>query len=85
MKVYRIKHIPTGMFFVPSRHITSTWKKYCKGGSFCRVKSNLSKPGKLYTRRPTIKHLPEHIATHMHEGYDCFGLRPMDWIVEEAV
>jgi len=37
---WRLKHIPTGLYFKPSKH---------------RSKSNLSKKGKVYTTRPTIK------------------------------
>jgi hypothetical protein len=39
---YKIRHIPSGLFFKPSRH---------------HSKTNLSKKGKIYGRKPTLKYL----------------------------
>lgn len=52
MKFYKIKHKPTGLFFKPSRY-----------GS----KSNLSKKGKVYNRRPTLRYLGE-VYYHPYDG-----------------
>lgn len=48
MKVYRMKHMPTGLYYTPSRKIRVT------GSKSIWVKSNLSKKGKLYPHRPTL-------------------------------
>jgi hypothetical protein len=45
MKVYAIKHIPTGLYIVPSREVKNSKGKY--------VKSNLSKTPKIKTKKPT--------------------------------
>lgn len=42
MKVYKIKHKPTGLFYKPSKF---------------RSEVNLSKIGKSYSRRPSLKHI----------------------------
>lgn len=42
MTLYKIRHKPSGLFFKPSRY-----------GS----KSNLSKNGKVYHRRPSLQHI----------------------------
>ena len=54
MKVYRWKHIPTGLFYQPVKGIHGT-------------KSNLSKDGKLYTKKYNIfRHQEElNIAVSM--------------------
>ena len=55
MELWRLKHIPTGLYFKPSKH---------------RNKSNLSKKGKVYTSKPTIKwcggayHHPDDMPKH---------------------
>ena len=55
MELWRLKHIPTGLYFKPSKH---------------RSKSNLSKKGKVYTSKPTIKwcgrvyHHPDDMPRH---------------------
>jgi len=40
LKMWRLKHLPTGMYFKPSKHMN---------------KCNLSEKGKVYTSKPTIK------------------------------
>lgn len=64
--VYRIKHIPTGMYFCPSRTIKVRLPDdstiYQKIGR--RIKSNLSKDGKTYTRRPSLKQIGSNYYTH---------------------
>ena len=51
MNVYRIKHKPTGMYYAPTRRTT-------RNGAY--LKTNLSKVGKLYTKRP----VPERFFGH---------------------
>lgn len=46
---FRIRHKRTGLFYIPSRLVKN------KNGS--RVKSNLSKTGKIYFRTPTLEHI----------------------------
>jgi len=59
MKCYRFKHIPTGMYWRPSRDVRKKVKPK-KGEMVCMmVKSNLSKTGKIYASKPSwdwIKH-----------------------------
>lgn len=58
--VYRIRHIPTGMYYCPSRTVTVK----VEGKSYRQwVKSNLSKNGKLYPRKPNLAHI-NHIWNH---------------------
>jgi hypothetical protein len=73
MICWRLKHIPTGLYFKPSKH---------------RSKSNLSVKGKVYTVKPTIKwagrqyHHPDDVPKHG----DC-PTRPVietEWIAEKV-
>ena len=54
MKVYRIKHLPTGLYYCPSRQVSV---KPPTGGYSRWVKSNLSTKGKLYPRKPSLKNI----------------------------
>ena len=68
MKVYRLKHIPTGLYFRPS---TSKAVKN-EDGRTSYVKTNLSENGKLYSRKPSFRYLSEWIWTHtevVQSGY----------------
>jgi hypothetical protein len=70
MIAYRILHKPTGLFYCPSREIKV--KIQDSNGKIIErhVKSNLSKTGKAYVKRPTIKHIGSSIYTHLitHES-----------------
>lgn len=46
MKIYRIKHVPSGMYYTPSREVLIS-----RDGVSHYVKSNLSKKGKVYIHR----------------------------------
>ena len=59
MKCYRIKHIPSGLYFKPSYQKTIN-----QNGHRCWVKSNLSKLGKVYNKMPTLKYIGEGIYNH---------------------
>lgn len=67
--VYKIRHIPTGLFYKPSKHM---------------AKSNLSKNGKIYNSKPTLKWLGD-IYQHpkpRSEGYPYWESRTVilsDW------
>lgn len=45
MKFYKIRHIPTGLFYQPTK------------GHFSWEKTNLSENGKVYTKKPSLKHI----------------------------
>lgn len=64
IKAWKIKHLPTGLFFCPSRRISIRFRD----GSEMYVKSNLSKTGKTYIKQPTLKHLSAGIYNHLKEG-----------------
>lgn len=64
--VYRILHVPTGMFFCPSREVRvklNDGNVYQQAG--CYVKSNLSKTGKVYGKKPSITYVGRNYYTHL--------------------
>jgi hypothetical protein len=93
--VYRIKHIPTGMYFCPSREVKvkldGDSSYYEKSGR--HIKSNLSKTGKSYLKKPTIKQIGSHYYTHLITGvrqlsngmgnYAMLPVLPNEWVIEE--
>lgn len=93
--VYRILHIPTGMYFCPSREIRvklSDIPSYYGGGSLY-VKSNLSKTGKTYLKRPSLKQIGKSYYTHLFSSardmspgtrYCLRAVVPEEWAVEEV-
>jgi hypothetical protein len=65
MIAYRILHKPTGLFYCPSRDIKVKLTDH-RGQTVERyVKSNLSKTGKAYVKRPTTKQIGSSIYTHL--------------------
>lgn len=51
MLVYRIKHLPTEMYYIPTR------------GRFSSDKTNLSKTGKVYiTSKPSLEHIKHYTS-----------------------
>lgn len=96
--VYRIKHIPTGLYFCPSRKIkvklsdVPSWS--ISSGAHVYVKSNLSKTGKSYLRKPSVKSMVgTRYYTHLITSYSQLGtynkglLLPVldhEWMVEEV-
>lgn len=78
MKVYRIKHLPTGLYYCPSREIRLKSVKYSY-----YVKSNLSKKGKFYPKKPTLKWLGHTCYTHVQWDYS-FGVREVDPVEERS-
>jgi hypothetical protein len=64
IQVQRIKHLPTGLYFCPSREIKVTVKdKECVSKSFY-CKSNLSKIGKFY-KNATLKYVSGGMYNHL--------------------
>lgn len=93
--VYRIKHLPSGMYFCPSRNVKvrlgDEYPYYAEHGR--RIKSNLSKDGKIYARKPNIKQIGTHYYTHLitstkqlMQGACNYCMLPVleqEWIIEE--
>ncbi len=89
MKCYRIKHLPTGLYYRPSSEVKNQFG--------CYVKTNLSKTGKIYPRRPTLKHIGGAIYDHTRNflrrndngfgyiGYagQAFPTHSGEWEIEE--
>ncbi|MFW5794838.1 MAG: hypothetical protein ACOCV1_05085 [Bacillota bacterium] len=63
IKVWRIKHKPTGLYWCPVRWILSD--KTDKYGKKHYVKSNLSLKGKMYFKQPTIDMLGKYYKSHL--------------------
>lgn len=65
--IYRIKHLPTGMYFCPSREVKVRLDDdigyHASAGRY--VKSNLSKTGKAYVRKPTLRQIGSYYYTHL--------------------
>lgn len=83
-KFYRIKHKPTGLFFVPSRDVISKLDnpKYVKRCSR-HVKSNLSTKGKIYHHKPQLtldisSHVPIQ-GKYLTDDNNRFSTKESDW------
>lgn len=94
--IYRILHVPTGLYFCPSRHVKvrlSDGQPWQQSGIY--VKSNLSKTGKTYTRRPSLNYLGDNYYTHLiqsvkelntHDRDSCMKIVVLsEWCIEEMV
>jgi hypothetical protein len=93
--VYRIRHIPSGLYFCPSREIRVRLEGDSSVFATGRyIKSNLSKTGKTYLRTPTLRFLGDcyytHLIRHVSELDQGIGnrcLRPVvesEWVIEEV-
>lgn len=95
MRAWRLKHIPSGMYYCPSRSVLST-SVVDKEGKPSKlrywVKSNLSKKGKAYLSKPTLKWLQHGfydprvcIVAHryMTNRHNVAPLVESDWLLEE--
>jgi hypothetical protein len=92
--VYRILHVPTSMYFCPSREVRvklADLPSYYGSGTIA-VKSNLSKTGKTYLKLPTIKQIGQRYYTHLFNSvtdmapgtHYCVRAVVVDeWVVEE--
>jgi hypothetical protein len=65
MKCYRFKHIPTGMYWRPSRTVRKLIKPTKDKTIWMMVKSNLSKKGKVYTDPPSWRWLKHGFYNHV--------------------
>lgn len=94
--VYRIKHLPSGMYFCPSRKVkvklTDEYPYYEQFGR--RVNSNLSETGKTYIKKPTLRQMGSHYYTHLINsakqlnGIGNCCMMPVvesEWAIEEIV
>lgn len=91
MKVYRMKHIPTGLYFCNARDISVK-----KGAYPNKVKSQLSEKGKVFSHKPNFRYLGGSVCTHTevkwekdhwdrdtpHSTYIPFV--ESEWIIEEG-
>lgn len=57
MKFYKILHKPTGMYYQPVK------------GRFSYQKTNLSKNGKIYQNKPSLKHLSHGYNMRVENPY----------------
>jgi hypothetical protein len=63
---HRIRHIPTGLFYRPSTEVKIKGVRVSDGQRLSvYTKTNLSKSGKVYNRRPTLKHISGSIYNHV--------------------
>ena len=76
MKIYKVKHIPTGLFYKPSKYPS---------------KSNLSKTGKVYHTKPSLQYwlsfshgLAYNHPTKDYPGYKTTATRLEDWEIIEG-
>jgi len=94
MKVYKLKHLPTGMYFIPSREIKITHPT--DKNSYGYVKSNLSKVGKVYLKKPSFAYIkygfynPAIIRWIPRDGTGAYPINavfsqyiPSEWVIEE--
>ena len=92
--VYRMRHVPTGLYFCPSREVKvrlSDGSIYQQNGVY--IKSNLSKTGKTYIKRPSLKNVGTHYYTHLiisarqlSNGLGNYAMLPVlqdEWMIEE--
>lgn len=64
--MYRLKHIPTGYYFCPSREVKAHWTRPEDGRKFSNyVRTNLSKKGKVYQSRPSFKYIGDEFYNHL--------------------
>lgn len=94
MPAYRMKHIPSGLYYCPSR-VMRTVVTDSSGNPTKRIrwgKSNLSKKGKAYLSKPSFKWIGGNFYDHRIPR-TIFDTRrkdktspfiPADWIIEEV-
>jgi hypothetical protein len=82
MIVYRIKHIPTGMYYCPSREIQVA----TADGRRRYVKSNLSRNGKLYNKKPSLLFVGKAFYNHMASKGETITEQFVEdqWRIEEV-
>jgi hypothetical protein len=94
--VYRILHVPTGMYYCPSREVKvklpDDQAYHAHSGRY--IKSNLSKTGKTYTKKPSLAYVGKYYYTHLitsarelngHAGAYCIlPVVKSEWQVEQV-
>lgn len=94
--LYRIRHVPSGLYFCPSREIKirlPDGSPYQQAGFY--IKSNLSKTGKAYVKKPTLKYVGSNYYTHLitsvkqlnNRSYGAYCLLPVlphEWQIEQV-
>jgi hypothetical protein len=65
MICYRLKHIPTGLYYRPSAEV-----KLTIGGKYAYVKTNLSQKGKIYTSKPSLGWIDHGFYNHVQRMND---------------
>ena len=93
MACYKLRHIPTGLYFIPSRKL-EVWLEDRDGAKRPRsVKSNLSKTGRIYQKRPSLSWVEGGYYTHfVHSMSELDRLgqaklvtpAPGEWVIEEV-
>lgn len=88
MKVYKIKHKPTGLYYCPYRYVKVP-------GQYGSVKTNLSKNGKVYATKPSLKWIGslvyDHTLVKLSDNKDIFAIKTQgcrvfkedEWEIEE--
>jgi len=75
LTLWRLKHIPTGLYFKPSKH---------------RSKSNLHKKGKIYSMKPTCKwmggyyHHPDDAPEKVYKKFPVRKVIESEWVAEKV-
>lgn len=92
--VYRILHVPSGMYFCPSREVRvklADGSVYQQVGVY--VKSNLSKTGKAYVKKPSMSYVGRSYYTHLitsvkqlnGRNYCLLPVMESEWQIEAMV
>lgn len=92
MAAYRLKHLPTGLYFIPSRSVRYAGPVPASGPCPWYVKSNLSRTGKLYARQPSLKKLGGSYCDHTKPATltgryrsQVYPVIETDWMIEVVV
>ena len=65
--MFRLKHIPSGFYFCPVREVKIHWIRPEDGREDYKfVKTNLSKNGKVYHKRPSFNYIGKEFYNHLH-------------------
>ena len=99
MITYRLRHIPTGLYYRPSGEV-----KFKMGNIQLYIKTNLSKKGKVYSSKPSLSWIKHGFYNHVQFKYDrmiemltdgkidsfvskkkcLYPYVESDWIIEES-
>lgn len=92
MAAYRLKHLPTGLYFIPSRSVRYAGPVPASGHAPWYVKSNLSRTGKLYARQPSLARLGGSYCDHTKPvnvtgryRSQAYPVMANEWVIEVVV